>query len=143
MLHIAFRYGDRRLFSRFVCWWQSNDASHCELVLSREGEVFECASASYLDHGVRVKHMPLPATKWRIYRIPGDAAAARAWFEAHQGEGYDLFGLLGFAWRPWRGVERDWWCSEACAAALSWREPWRKDVADLEVDSGYLGTRVQ
>ena len=54
-----------------------------------------------------------------------DEEYARAFFEECKGLGYDYFGLFGFIWRPGSGVSRRWFCSEAVAAALGYRDPWR------------------
>lgn len=148
MVTVAFYKGRERLSSRFLAWWMRSTYSHCELILGRDGEVFECASASFLDGGVRIKRMRLNPEHWELVDVPidpdivrsavarsdiDDAAAAvawaRAWFDAHDGEGYDLLGLLGFVLRRIKGSRRLWWCSEACAAALGWVDPWRFDVA--------------
>ena len=51
--------------------------------------------------------------------------AARAWFELHQGEPYDLLGNLRFVWWMVCEAPQGWFCSEAAAAALGLREAWR------------------
>ena len=54
-----------------------------------------------------------------------DEALARAWFTANEGARYDWLGLFGFVWRPGNGKGRRWFCSEAIAAALGMKDPWR------------------
>ena len=54
-----------------------------------------------------------------------DEEYARAFFEEHEGQGYDYFGLFGFIWRPGKGKTSLWFCSEIIAAALKLAEPWR------------------
>lgn len=133
-IRVAFRYGDPRLFSRFVAWWSRTDVSHCELALvdNDDGTVI-CGSASLLDGGVRLKPIELDPLKWRVYEIPCENQRATAtWFIEHRGEPYDWLGLLGFVFRRIKGLRKAWFCSEACAAALGWPEPWRYSVADFE-----------
>lgn len=143
MIRVAFRCGDTRISARFLHWWQRADVSHCEAVLRQVDTVSDCASASLLDGGVRSKLMPLPADRWRVYELDADAAKALEWLDAHRGEGYDLLGLLGFAFRPFKGFFRLWWCSEAVAAMCGFAEPWRYDVATLESVCARIGRRVQ
>ena len=78
-----------------------------------------------------------------VYELDADAAKALEWLDAHRGEGYDLLGLLGFAFRPFKGFFRLWWCSEAVAAMCGFAEPWRYDVATLESVCARIGRRVQ
>lgn len=140
---VAFRFNDPRPLSRLVAWWQRSDASHCEVVLAVQGDVHLCASSSWLDGGVRAKSIWLEPAKWRLYDLPRDEAFARAWFDQHRGERYDLLGLLGFTFRRVKGWLRAWWCSEACAAMAGVAEPWRYDVATFESLCAALGRRVQ
>lgn len=50
---------------------------------------------------------------------------ARDWFERNAGAPYDLMGNVRFV-LPWLAdSERGWFCSEALAAALKLKEPWR------------------
>lgn len=139
---VAFRFNDRRLLSRLIAWWQRSDASHCEVVLTQSGGVTTCASASWLDGGVRAKTIDLTADKLRLYDVPGDIAHAQRWLVRHQGQGYDFLCLLGFAFRRITGSRGRWICSEACAAMLGLRQPWRYDVAALETLCACFGRRV-
>lgn len=144
-MKVAFRYGDTRLVSRFVAWWQNSDVSHCELVLSDEIEgTYLCGSSSFLDGGVRTKYINLPSSKWRIYEVePEKGVTPGAWFSEHRGEIYDWFGLFGFVIRRIKGWAKAWWCSEACADALGWPESWRYSVVDFENACRLVGKRVQ
>jgi hypothetical protein len=143
MIRIAFRYGDPRIFARLVCLLQGGDSAHCEVSVRQVADVHECISASFLDGGVRLKTMPLPPEKWRIYELPGDPIAALAWFDAHDGSPYDLLGLAGFVWRRIKGLRDAWFCSEAAADMIGLRDPWRYDLALLESVCHKLGRRVQ
>jgi hypothetical protein len=147
MLRIAFRYGDSRLFARAVCWWRGGDSAHCEVLLGDSvlgGGWHECLSSSWLDGGVRVKWMPLPADKWRIYEVPfGSVEEARAWAWKHSGEGYDALGLLGFVIRRVKGLARDWFCSEVAAELMGLRDPWQFDLKLLEAVCARTGKSIQ
>lgn len=140
-LVIAFRYGDRRWFSRLISWWQKHDAAHCEAAVPL-GSEFICISASKVDGGVRTKTMPLPADKWRLYEVDTPTAAAVDWYYAQRGAKYDWLGLFGFVWRPLSGRRRAWFCSEAVADILKLPDPWRYDVALLESVVAKLGRPV-
>lgn len=109
------------LFDALVRWWTRGAYSHVELVLG-DGT---CWSSSSRDGGVRAKAIDLASGNWDLVAITGDEAAAQAWFAAHAGAGYDYLGLFGFVWRPGTGDNRRWFCSEAIAAALGYRDPWR------------------
>lgn len=142
-LQIAFRYGDRRWFARLVCAIQGGDSAHCEMSVYRDRDQHHCISASFLDDGVRFKVMPLPAAKWRIYEMPQDSTGAIEWLRAHDRDGYDWLGLLGFIVRRIRGQGDRRFCSEAAAEVLGLRDPWRYDLTLLESVCARFGRRVQ
>lgn len=118
------RPGLAGIYNRLVRLWCRGAYSHCELVFS-DGVA---ASASFADGGVRTKRIDFEAGRWDFVELHGfDEAAARAWFLAHDGAAYDLVGNLGFVLRPVRGGKRNWFCSEAVAAALQFADGWRLD----------------
>ncbi|WP_434033729.1 hypothetical protein [Cupriavidus sp. a3] len=122
------RPGIAGLYNRLVRWWCRSPYSHCELIFS-DGMA---ASASYMDGGVRFKAIEFSADRWDVIDLSGaDESAALAWFIGQAGRPYDLLGNLGFLWRPIAGARRAWFCSEAVAAALGYRDPWRYDPATL------------
>ena len=55
---------------------------------------------------------------WDVVEVPGDAMRALMWFQAHQGQPYDWWGVLRFALPVLRQRPREWFCSEAVAAML-------------------------
>lgn len=141
-LRIAFRYGDTRLFSRLVCLVRGGDSAHCEVVLRSVGGVHECLSASWVDGGVRVKKMPLPADKWRIWTLTGGADPL-TWYTQHAGAPYDVAGLLGFV-VPWVKHKLDaWFCSECAADIAGLEAPHRYDLVKLERHCRANGIREQ
>lgn len=123
------RTGIAGLFSITVRWWLGGSYSHTELVFS-DGM---SGSSSWVDGGVRLKHIDYDPQKWDIIDINGDEANARAWFESHAGQAFDLIGLLGFVVRRGTQDRGKWFCSESCAAALGFTDPFRFDPCSLPV----------
>jgi hypothetical protein len=118
------RPGLQGIYSRAVRWIDRGPYSHCELVFS-DGL---SGSASYIDGGVRFKAIDYSQhpEHWDFLDLP-DAAEpyARDWFESRIGAPYDLMGNVRFV-LPWvHDSEKGWFCSEAMAAALRLKEPWR------------------
>ena len=130
-MQVAFYKGRTRLFNRLVSWWLRGDYSHCELVLNTDKGISTCGSASFMDGGVRYKVMRLDPAHWDIVEVAGSPDKAVQWMYEHEGDGYDVLGLLGFLWRPEEGDTRKWFCSEAVAAMLGFDEPWRFDPMNL------------
>ncbi|HEY0845811.1 MAG TPA: hypothetical protein VGE12_10610 [Noviherbaspirillum sp.] len=129
------RPGIAGLYNRLVRWWSGSQYSHVELVFS-DGY---SASASWMDGGVRFKRIDYMAAHWDFVDLPADLeAGARAWFRKHDHKPYDILGNVGFVWRPIRGKEGAFFCSEACAAALGIPEPWRFDPGTLSLILSYL-----
>jgi hypothetical protein len=124
----ATRPGLAGIYNRLVRWWCRGPYSHCELVFS-DGMA---ASASFFDGGVRTKRIDFDGERWDFVDLHGfDEAAARAWFDGHDGAAYDLIGDLGFVARPIQGGKRNWFCSEAVFAALGFADGWRFDPNSL------------
>ena len=98
--------------------------SHCELVFS-DGL---SASASYIDGGVRFKAIDYSQhpEHWDFMDLPDEQEPyASDWFERNAGAPYDLMGNVRFV-LPWLAdSDKGWFCSEAMAAALKLKEPWR------------------
>lgn len=115
--------GWRGLYNRLIRWWDQSPYSHVELIFS-DGAM---ASSSWMDGGVRIKTGVVPTPgHWDIFDLPPELEpAARAWFEQHKGQPYDLWTQLHFVWGPIRDDRSSWFCSEACAGALGFSEPWR------------------
>ena len=118
----ATRPGVQGIYSRAVRVIDRGPYSHVELVFS-DGM---SGSASYIDGGVRLKRIDYDDTHWDFIDLPPSMEPyARDWFEANKGAPYDLMGNVRFV-LPWLAdSERGWFCSEAMAAALRLKEPWR------------------
>jgi len=127
-LYKGTRPGLPGLGNRAVRGWTHGPYSHCELIFS-DGLA---ASASDADRGVRFKQIDFAPARWDLRDLPAHLERrARAWFVEHEGERYDRLGLAGFVLRPIEGERSSWFCSEACAAALCFTEPWRFDPNTL------------
>lgn len=127
-MQVAFYKSRKRLFNRLVSWWLVGPYSHCELILHADANGYStCASASYMDGGVRVKTMRLDPEHWDIVDVPDSYLSAKQWLYRHEDDRYDILGLLGFVWRRQSGEQDKWFCSEAVAAMLGYSEPWRYD----------------
>ena len=125
-MKIAFYKGTRKglqgIYSRLARWIDSGPYSHCELIFN-DGL---SASASFIDGGVRFKHIDYKEDNWDVVELQGfDEDKARQWFEDHEGEKYDLLGNLRFIFFFVKPSNNKWFCSEAIAEALIISESWR------------------
>ncbi|MRV72579.1 hypothetical protein GJ700_12760 [Duganella sp. FT92W] len=132
MLRAAFYRGTHAglsgLYNRAVRRWTRSAYSHVELVFS-DGQ---SASSSYIDGGVRFKQIAYTSSDWDFIDLPPWLEhKARAWFEFHEGDGYDLWGNLHFIVAPVGDDKDRWFCSEAVAAALGFPDPGRYDPGTL------------
>lgn len=131
-VRICFRYGDHRLASRLICFIRGGDTAHCEVAHRWAADVHDCVSSSFVDGGVRGKKIAMPAAKWRIYEIPGDPERVRGWLARHGGQPYGWLRLLRFLIAPFRWRVGGPVCSQACADAAGWSEPWLYDPRAAE-----------
>lgn len=116
------RPGLQGIYSRAVRVIDRGPYSHCELVF---GDGLS-ASASYIDGGVRFKRIAYDPSHWDFVQLPQYLETqARKWFDEHEGEPYDLMGNIRFVLPFLPDSEKGSFCSEAVAAALGFREPWR------------------
>lgn len=131
-MQVAFYKGRKRLFNRITSWWLRGAYSHCELILgvNAAGQAI-CASSSFMDAGVRIKHMELDPAHWDLVDVAGSLDDAWQWERDHDGQGYDLLGLAGFVARVLGHDKGKWVCSEAVAAMLGIPDAWRFDPCSL------------
>jgi len=95
----AFYKGKHRLFNKLVSVWDRGLYSHMELVY----EDNSAASSSFMDSGVRFKHIEFNGSNWDFIELPRelfDESISRTWFENHLGYKYDFLGLIRFAFGP-------------------------------------------
>ncbi len=99
--------GWRGWISRLVRFADRGPYSHCEVVFS-DGM---CASASWLDGGVRFKKINFNPDHWDFIDIGSgwpSETLVRDWFEQRKGNRYDLPGSLGVVFRPFRQRQHRW-----------------------------------
>ena len=102
-----------QLAHRAICWFTGSPYSHVELVINGV-----CCSASPRDGGVRFKRIDLTSGKWDVLPINQPDHRAWDWFARHSGHAYDYAGVLRFVLPLLPSRRKQWFCSEAVAAAL-------------------------
>lgn len=126
----AFAKNPKTLKDKFICWWRHGPYYHTEVILTENADGTYTIGSAVPGVGVRIAYnQTLPADEYDIIAGPGDVGSAQAWFTAHEGEGYDWLGLLGFVFSPIKDISKNkWWCSEADLAAVGMDESaWRFD----------------
>lgn len=136
IMYLAFYKGPpdelgKLLLHKAVCLRTFSSYSHVELVFSIDlFGMGDCYSSSGRDGGVRRKQIDLTSGHWDVFDVSAifdshEQAYALAWFAARLGAKYDYFGLLFFVLFVRTEDSRAYFCSEAVAAALQLREPWK------------------
>jgi hypothetical protein len=125
----SIRPGLAGIYSRGVRLVTKSIYSHCEIQFSDGWS----ASSSYSDGGVRYKKIDYDPNHWDCIELPAAVfeAKARQWFDAHEGQPYDLLGNLHFVISVVGDSNGDWFCSEAVGAALGLPNSWRFDPGSL------------
>lgn len=131
-VRVCFRYGDYRIASRLICFVRGGDAAHCEAAYHWDGVNHDCVSSSFADRGVRPKMIPMPASKWRIYEVPGDPRRILQWLAKNDHRGYGYLRLLRFLFAPARWRVGGPLCGQAVPEAIGWPDPWLYDPRTLE-----------
>ena len=142
-LHIAYRYGDHRIFARLVCLLRGGDSAHVEVAVPLENGTWACVSSSWLDGGPRLVVMPLPAEKWRIYQTGLPVHKADDWLNLNRGKGYGWWRLLRFVlpfFRPGGGGPV---CTSAVAEIIGLPRPEIWDLIGHEAAVSWRYERVQ
>lgn len=142
-MKIAFYSGTARLFNRLVRWKMAGPFSHVEAVfgVNPQTGLCACASASYMDGGVRFKDIDLDNGNWMLIDVPCiDGAKVAQWFIDHEGEPYDVRGLVNFI-LPVGHNPGGWFCDEALLEAMGMFEPWRFEPNSMACVCEMLGGR--
>ena len=127
MIHLALYKGRGDWLNGAIRWRTSSPYSHCELVAFGNGY-----SSSGRDRGVRVKRIEFDADRWDIFESEASYDRLVEVFRATAGMPYDYWGAI-----VGRGIDakvedrQKWFCSEWCAHALGFAEPWRYTPALL------------
>lgn len=124
---IAFYKGKPSLLARVIRWLDKGPYSHCELVFSdgvwgtaREGK------------GVLLRSLITVESDWDFVDLPAHLEpAAREWFVQHEGKAYDYVGVVRFLFGFLNPARDKWFCSRACADALSLTGGWRESPNGL------------
>ena len=143
MLHVAFRYGETKLFAQLVYFFRGGDSAHVEVAELLGDGIWRCTSSSYMDKGPRAKDMPLPASKWRLYKTDIDPVVAHEWLARNKGKGYAWWKLLRFVF-PWiRPSFGGPPCSQCWAhcVAIGHSDSW--DLRNAEAATAWRYERVQ
>jgi hypothetical protein len=130
-MKVAFFKGTKKglsaIFDIGVHEWMAGSYAHVELVLS-DGRA---CSSTFLEGGVRIApagSIDFNEADWDFLDATGfDEAAALAWFEAHDGAKYDVWGDAHFVIGFVRQSEKSFFCNESVGAALGFEQPWRFD----------------
>ena len=128
------------VYNRLVRWWTRSQYSHVELVfIQGTGNRAYAASASKMDGGVRGKAIDFDPSRWDFVDLPDELwNAAWEWFDAHDGQGYDILGNVHFVLGAVGDDKARWFCSEAVAAALGMPNPERFDPGTLHAALTYF-----
>ncbi|WP_239700770.1 hypothetical protein [Massilia sp. 9096] len=128
------------VYNRLVRWWTRSPYSHVELVFA-DGQA---ASSSSMDGGVRFKAIDFDPALWDFVPLPAELApAARAWFNAHGGQGYDYLGNVHFVFSCVGDEKMAWFCSEAVGAALGIPDSARFDPGTLHAALSFINQPAQ
>jgi hypothetical protein len=122
------------ILHNFISWWTRGPYSHCAVIFNTDPvtKVSQCADSN-IGTGVAFYSEVLDPAEWDIINMSFyDSVKCKAWFTAHEGQGYDYTGLLGII-SPVGNEYKHWFCSEAVAASLGVKQPWRFDPNRLVV----------
>mgnify|MGYP003575072148 CR=1 FL=1 len=132
MVTVAFYKGKGKWWNSLIRWWTRGPYSHTEVITEQYGDRYLCHSSHLPDGGVRSKWRVLDASEWDFVDIDADSYAISKWYDERHGKKYDLLGLVGFVLRPEDGERDKYFCSEANAASLGIKQPWRFDPNTLK-----------
>lgn len=116
------------LFDILIKVWEEGEYSHCVLLFS-DGVAGSAAAGSGVSLIPAGTVNYLDATQWDLIKLPSffDESKARSWFESNQGKGYDYWGDAHFVDGLIHHEKNHFFCSEAVADALLFKQGWRFD----------------
>lgn len=120
-LYTSTRPGIQGLSNRLIRWWTRSPYSHCELIFSSGIS----ASSSFIDGGVRFKHIVFNPAHWDFIDVAGDESSARQWFLDREDAKYDVLGIVGFVMGFIGHDKNKYTCGESIAGALGFADPER------------------
>lgn len=134
---VASYKGTGKLFNKVVRCLDRTLYSHTELGLIHvKGDIWRCASASFMDGGVRTKLIELTPDKWDVleFKVSENGFIAIADFlNATAGAKYDTLGMLGAGFMIPKENKNKWFCNEWVGAALGIKEPHRFRPASFHI----------
>lgn len=120
------------LFSWLLAWLDRTIYSHAVIVWAVLDDGAAYVSEATIA-GVRTHTRVWKPELWELVEVKAEAIDVHRWWLSNEGRPYDAIGLLGFIARRIKGLRGAYWCSEAVAASLGLRDPWRFTVAMLRV----------
>lgn len=114
------RPGLEGVYSVGVHWWTRSPYSHCEFAFT-DGL---SGSASYIDGGVRLKHITYSSANWDFIELPAAwESDIRTEFEKYIGCKYDILGNFGFVIPSFGDSKNKYFCSEIFMKLLGAEKP--------------------
>lgn len=126
-MHVALYKADGKLFNKITRWGEQSPYSHVEIV-HYDGGITRGMSSSFRDGGVRIKPIVFKRENWDFVDISAlitDPAEVLQYFHDRLGSPYDTKNIIRFAVAPTKQNVNKYVCSEVCAGALGWSQPWR------------------
>lgn len=126
-MHVALYKAEGKLFNKITRWGEHSPYSHVEIVHEDGGVTFGLSS-SFNDKGVRIKPIAFRRENWDFVDISAlvpNPDAVVEYFRERVGSPYDIKNIIRFGFAPTKENVNKYVCSEICAGALGWSEPWR------------------
>jgi hypothetical protein len=126
-MHVALYKAEGKLFNKITRWGEHSPYSHVEIVHEDKGATFGLSS-SFRDKGVRIKPIVFKRENWDFVDISAlvpDHEVVLQYFRDKEGSPYDIKNIIRFGFAPTKENVNKYVCSEICAGALGWSEPWR------------------
>lgn len=121
-----------RLLDPLTRFFTNGRYSHCEVAIKDKEGTYSIYSASVRDKGVRVQHhKELTADQWTLVPVQLSEEEVIKYFEQNKSKNYDFFGAIGCAVTWIDNSSKRMFCSEFCAGALGYDEPWRFSPSEL------------
>lgn len=128
-MYAALYKGEGKLFNKITRWGEQSPYSHVELV--HHDKIFLATngmSSSFQDGGVRFKQIRFKRDNWDFVDISAlvpDPTEVLDYFRQRVGSPYDTKNIIRFGFAPTKQNVNKYICSEICAGALGWSQPWR------------------
>jgi len=128
-MYAALYKGKGKLFNKITRWGEQSPYSHVELV--HHDKVFLVTngmSSSFMDGGVRIKPIVFKRENWDFVDVSvlvPDPESVLQYFRDKNGSPYDTKNIIRFGFAPTKQNVNKYVCSEICAGALGWSQPWR------------------